>query len=50
MDEETPSPTKREIPLTQKERDELAYMLQWPEDREAYRRLITPTPLTELPL
>ena len=48
MDEETPSPDKRVIRLSQEEVDSLALAMQWPEDRQAYLRLITPTPLPEI--
>jgi len=33
---------------SQKERDEFELSAQWPEDKEKFKRLITPTNLTEL--
>lgn len=33
---------------TQKERDDLELSMQWPEDVEKFKRLISPTNITEL--
>lgn len=38
------------IPLSDTERNGLYIALQWPEDREAARKLVAPTNLTEVQL
>ena len=48
MNEETPISQMKIIPLPKEALEALEEMLQWPEDLERWKRIATPTNLTEI--
>jgi hypothetical protein len=48
MNEETKTEKVVVLQLTEKEHDAFCLAAQWPEDKEKFKKLITPTNLTEL--